>query len=124
MTKNRFVTMPARLGKEAYLVDNDIWPGDLVDVSCGSLANEAAKNALDKLNSMLESQILAAFNDGKDYVVSEFGVVPEDLWSTEPKFSIDVAFKGRRSEPGEFDGGIPIGWRLYRVQDWVDGAMK
>lgn len=123
-TTNRFVSIPARLGKEAQLVYNDVWPGDMVDVPYSSLADEAAKLALDKLNTMLEAQIRSAFQDGKDYLVTECGVVPDDLWSGEPNFSIDVSFKGRRSEPGEFDAGLPIGWRLYRVQDWQEGNIR
>ncbi len=122
--RDEFVEIPARWGKEAQFAHNDIWPGDPAMVHLRTLGQEAAHNAMQKLNQMLEEQVYSAFRKGKDYVVSEFGVDQEQIWSTEPNFSIDVQFKGRASEPGEFDGGLPLSWRLYRVADWKEGLVS
>ncbi len=120
---DEFVQMPARYGLEAQFGHNDTWPGDETFVHLRTLGEEAASLAVKRLRSILDEQIYAAFRTGKDYVVAEIGVAEEDIWRTEPNFSIDLQFKGRASTPGEFDQGLPTGWRLYRVADWIEGKM-
>lgn len=112
-----FITIPARLGKEANLGYNDTWPGDLVDVHVGSLAREAARACAEGLVAKMDAEILTAFRAGKDYVVTELGPGKSKDWQ------VTFAFKGRWSEPGEFDEGLPHGWKLYRLKDWQDGKV-
>jgi len=114
VSDHNFIIIPARLGKEANLADNDVWPGDLVKVNIRSLANEAARICAERMIKAMDAEILAAFKAGFDYVVVEAGPVPADDWT------VTFGFKGRPSQPGEFDGGLPYGWRLYRLKDWAD----
>lgn len=113
----KFIKMPARAAKEALFGYNDVFPGDLVDVHIGSLAREAAHLCATRMIAAMEAEILAAFRSGMDYVVIESGPELTDCWT------VKFAFRGRPSTPGEFDEGLPLRWRLYRLKDWQEGKM-
>ncbi len=118
MTVPDFVTIPARLGREANLADNDVWPGDKVDVLRSSLAQEAANVAARRLQRLLEQEIRKAFAEGKDYVVAGYTPAARD------GFTLSAGFRGRPAEPGEFAEGLPVGWTLYSVEQWERGEWK
>lgn len=125
MPEPGFITIPARIGKEAQLAHNDIWPGDPIDVSLSSLASEAARDALTALYGKLERDMLEAFRNGQDYVIGPleqtrptFGeaFAPRSLFE---KVKYEVTVKAGAVEPGSFEQGeLPHGWRLIRLADW------
>ena len=118
------ITIPARIGKEACYGHNDVFPGDLVDVSLPSLATETAQHAVRNLEAHLRKAALAAFRDGRDFVVGPLTVGPLDLFTQRSIFEPlrhEVSVKAGPVEPGTYDDGLPQGWQLFRLQDWKDG---
>ena len=115
--KIKTVKIVARSGREAMHAYNDVFPGDLVDVPIRSLSLEATDNAVAWVRRSVEAEIYKAFLDRKDYVYCGLDQ------NTGDDFVMKLSWSGRPCDPEEFADGLPQGWMLYRLQDWIDGKM-
>lgn len=119
------IWIPARSGKEAQHVYNDIFPGDLVSVSVGELANEAARAALADLNRRLAHGMREAFEAGCDFAVGPVETerpdpfTIRDIWARQP-----CAFEVKAGPvPAGTQLDLGPGWTIYRLADWKEGRM-